>query len=82
MYDFSLLQDNFFPQFESRRRSLNESPDLEHSQRRSQFGSTPDLNLLGRISEFMSHGQSTDSISLKEETLSCHDEDLVCIDLH
>ena len=25
----------------------------------------------------MTHGQSTDSISLKEETLSCHDEDLV-----
>ena len=77
------LQDNFFPQFESRRRSLNESPDLEHSQRRSQFGSTPDLNHLGRISEFtsMSHGQSTDSISLKEETLSCHD-DIVCIEQH
>lgn len=72
-------EDNFFPQFESRRRSLNESPELEHSQRRSQFGSTPDLKLLGNISGFMSHGQSTDSISLKEETLSCHDEDLSVI---
>ena len=29
----------------------------------------------------MSHGQSTDSISLKEETLSCHD-DIVCIEQH
>ena len=27
----------------------------------------------------MTHGQSTDSISLKEETLSCHDEDFVSI---
>ena len=36
----------------------------------AQCGSTPDLKLLTNMSEFMTHGQSTKSISLKEEMLS------------
>ena len=71
----ALLQDNdYFTSFDqSRRHSFNDSPDPDHPRHRSsQFGSTPDLNLLGKLSltEIPGHAISTESINIDRETLS------------
>jgi hypothetical protein len=72
---FIHFQDNdYFTSFDqSRRHSFNDSPDPDHPRHRSsQFGSTPDLNLLGKLSltEIPGHGISTESINIDRETLS------------
>ncbi|XP_053400043.1 protein furry-like isoform X2 [Mercenaria mercenaria] len=73
-YQTNLHDNDYFTSFDhSRRQSLNDSPDPDHSRHRSsQFGSTPDLNLIGKLSltEIPGHGVSTESINIDRETLS------------
>lgn len=56
----------------SRRPSLNPSPDSDHSKHRTFGGSTPDLNLLDKLSmsTIPGRGISTESINHDIETLS------------
>ncbi|XP_052797247.1 protein furry-like isoform X3 [Mya arenaria] len=66
------LHDNDYFTFDSsRRQSFNESQDGMFSQRPN-FGSTPDLQRLSKLTlaEIPIHGISTDSINLDRETLS------------
>lgn len=73
-YEAEYDDNDYFTSFDqSRRHSFNDSPDPDHPRHRSsQFGSTPDLNLLGKLSltEIPGHGVSTESINIDRETLS------------
>ncbi|KAL3879804.1 hypothetical protein ACJMK2_032086 [Sinanodonta woodiana] len=69
-------ENDYFSQLGDRRHSLSlDSPEPEMTRPRCQYGSVPDLKLLDTLnmSEFPSNAQSTESISLKEETFSDHE---------
>ncbi|KAL4229825.1 hypothetical protein ACF0H5_010217 [Mactra antiquata] len=73
-YEAEYDDNDYFTSFDhSRRHSFNDSPDPDHPrQRTSQFGSTPDLNVLCRLSltEIPTPGISQESINIDRETLS------------
>ncbi|WAQ97896.1 FRYL-like protein [Mya arenaria] len=70
-YEPEYDDNDYFTFDSSRRQSFNESQDGMFSQRPN-FGSTPDLQRLSKLTlaEIPIHGISTDSINLDRETLS------------
>ncbi|XP_052278154.1 protein furry-like isoform X3 [Dreissena polymorpha] len=71
-HNHNVHDNDYFNTFESsRRQSFNEMPE-EVLHRRTNFGSTPDLQRLSKLtlSEIPVHGISTESINIDRETLS------------